>query len=479
MRRRSRSLLVSLASLIVLVGLLAAPSGAVVTAPWTAYLFGPRHASYNQAATAFNPTTASAVSPAWSFTAAPPTATGQPSAGFYASPVVSAGVVYIGSNTGVFSAIDEATGTELWHRSLGYTTAKTCGFGRGITSTATVAPDPSRGGQVTVYVAGGDGYLYALKASDGATVWRKKVVGIGTTQNTGYNWSSPTVIGGTVYMGMSSQCDKPLIRGGVKSFSQATGTLLHTYYTVPSGSVGGSVWTSLASDGTDVWATVGNGDAGDAFQMIRLNASTLAKQEGWTVPGTAGTDLDWGSSPTLFNAVLNGATTPMVGGCNKNGKYYALRATNVAAGPVWSRRLGVNGDLAAGHGSCLAAAVWDFTNKRLYVGGNTTTVNGTSTPGSVRALDPATGAVLWARALSGGPVMGSPSLSGGGVIAAGTYNTATPSANSVYLLNASTGSIVNTIPETSSVFPQPVFADDMLFVATGNGVLTAYTATGT
>jgi outer membrane protein assembly factor BamB len=479
MPRRSGLLLVSLAALLVLTGVLAGPSGAATTAPWAGYLFGPRHSSYNLAATAFTPTTATAVSPAWTFTAAPPTKTGQPAAVFNASPTISGGVVYIGSNTGVFSAIDEATGAELWHRSLGFTTAKTCGFGRGITSTAAVAPDASRGGQVTVYVAGGNGYLYALKASDGTTVWRTKVVSIGTTQNTGYNWSSPTVMGGTIYMGMSSQCDKPLIRGGVKSISQATGSVLHTYHSVPSGAIGGSVWTSVASAGTSLWVTIGNGDSGDSFQIVRLNAATLAKQEGWTVPGTAGTDLDWGSSPTLFNAVLNGTTAQMVGGCNKNGTYYALRAANVAGGPVWSRRLGVAGNLAAGSGSCLAAAVWDFTNKRLYVGSNATTVRKVSTPGSIRALDPATGAVLWARALSGGPVMGSPSLSGGDVIAAGTYNTGTPSANRVYLLDASTGTIVNTITESSSVFAQPIFADDLLFVATGSGVLTAYTATGT
>jgi outer membrane protein assembly factor BamB len=478
LRRRSIVLVMSVLAAALMIGSTALPSAGVMTAPWSAYLFGPRHASYNQAATAFTPTTATAVTPAWTFTAAGPTVAGQPGAGFAASPTVSGGVVYIGANTGVFSAVDEATGAELWHRSLGYTTAKTCGYGRGITSTATVAPDPSRGGQLTVYVAGGDGYLYALKASDGTTVWRKKVVGIGTTQNTGYNWSSPTVSGGTVVIGMSSQCDKPLIRGGIKSFSQSTGTLLHTYFTVPSGSVGGSVWTSVASDNTNAWATVGNGDSGDSFQIVRLDAGTLAKQEGWTVPGTAGTDLDWGSSPTLFNAVLNGTTVPMVGGCNKNGVYYALRSTDLAAGPVWSRRLGVNGDLAAGKGSCLAAGIWDFTNKHLYVGSNTTTIHSVSTPGSVRALDPATGHVLWAQPLSGGPVMGSPALSGGGVIAAGTYNTATPTANRVYLLNASTGQIVNTITESSAVFSQPVFADDMLFIAAGNGVLTAYRATG-
>ena len=452
-------------------------SGTTTAAPadWSAYLHGARHSSYAADATTFTPTAAASLHEDWTFTAAPPTQTGQPNHAFNASPTVSNGVVYLGANTGVFSAIDEVTGGEIWSRNLGYTTAKTCGFGRGITSTATVANDASRGGQATVYVAGGDGYLYALRASDGTVVWRSFVVNIGTNRNTGYDWASPTVIGGRVYMGISSQCDRPLIRGGIREYDQASGALQHTYWSTPQGTVGGSVWTSPASDGTNVWATIGNGDSGDSFAIVRLSASTLAPQERWVVPNTAGTDLDWGSSPTLFDATLSGTSTSMVGGCNKNGVYYALRATDLASGPVWSRRLGKTGNLGAGDGACLAAAIWDFTARTLYAAGNKTTIAGSPAAGSVRALNPATGRVRWATPLAGGPVMGSPTLSGGGVLAAGTYNTSTPGSNAVYLLDASDGTIITTIPETSAIFAQPVFADTHLFVATAGGTLTALT----
>lgn len=452
----------------------ATSAASAATSDWTAYLHGPRHISFNAAATTFTPTTAGTIHSDWMFTAAGPTKPGQPDKGFAASPSVTNGVVYMGATTGVFSAIEEASGTELWHRLLGYTTAKTCKSGRGITSTATVAPDPSRAGQLTVYVGGGNGYLYALRASDGTVVWRSLVVHTGATQNTGYNWASPTIVGGKVYMGISSSCDKPLIRGGIKEFDQSSGALLHTHWTVPRGSIGGSVWTSPASDGTSVWATIGNGDAGgDSYAIVRLDASDLAFEDRWVVPNTAGTDLDWGSSPTLFGATVDG-TTPMVGGCSKNGKYYAFRQNDLASGPVWSRRLGMRGDLPGGTGSCLAAAIWDVTDRLLFVGSNTTTIAGATAPGSVRGLDPATGRVLWATPLAGGPVMGSPSMSGGGVIVAGTFNTATPSMNRVYLIDATDGSIVQAIQTQSAVFSQPVFADTHLFVATSAGTLTAY-----
>jgi len=448
------------------------------TPDWPGYLLGPSHSSNNVAATAWTPTSAATVGNDWTFSDAPPTISGQPGRGFYASPTVSGGSVYIGSNTGVFYAIDENTGLEEWHRLLGYTTNTTCSFGRGITSTAAVAPDPSRGGQATVYVAGGDGYLYALNASDGSIVWRSLVAPIGTTQDTAYNWSSPTVIGGRIFVGISSQCDTPLIRGGLRSFDQASGTILHTYRSVPSGDVGGSIWTSAASDNTSVWVTVGNGTSGDSFGMVRLNAATLAKQDRWIVPNTAGTDLDWGSSPTLFSATVNGTATPMVGGCNKNGTYYALRAGNLASGPVWSRKVGKVSGFATGSGSCLAAAAWDWTNTRLIVASNETTIGSVTRAGAVRSLNPATGKQVWVAPVDGGPIMGSPTLSGGNVIAAGTYNTQDATSNRVYLINAATGTVVNTITPSAAVFGQPVFADADLFVATKAGKLTAYTAGG-
>jgi hypothetical protein len=85
--------------------------------------------------------------------------------------------------------------------------------------------------------------------------------------------------------------------------------------------------------------------------------------------------------------------------------------------------------------------------------------------------------VAWVTPVAGGPIMGSPTLSGGGLIAAGTFNNVTPANNRVYLIDASTGAIVNQIATPSPVFAQPVFADDKLFVATTAGTLTAYTPT--
>jgi len=457
--------------------LIASPLPAA-TPNWNSYLHDAKHSSFNAGTATFTPTASGSIVKNWAFTAAPSTQTGN---AFVASPTVSNGVVYIGSINGIFYAVNENSGTELWHKNLGVTGQSPCAAGavKGISSTAAVAPDSS--GQLTVYVGGGDGYLYALRASDGTVVWRKFVVDVSQGAG-GYNWASPTVTGGHVYMGISSNCDNPLVRGGIKDFDQATGTLLRTYWSVPKGSdnLGGSVWTSPASDGTSVWATIGNSmetqsNVGDCFAIVRLDVATLTRQDRWIVPNTAGTDLDWGSSPTLFDATLNGTLTTMVGAANKNGIFYAFKANDLASGPVWSRKLGAPGDegTVKTKGLLLAAAIWDFKDHRLFVASNKTHIAGLATLGSVRELNPATGAVIWATPLSGF-VMGSPSMSAGGVIAAATYNNAAGAMNFVYLLDASDGSVVKTIQEDASIFAQPVFADTHLFVATTGGVLTAY-----
>ena len=441
------------------------------TSDWPAYLREPQHSSYNQLATAITPANASSLVQNWSFSDRPPTRTGQPGVGFNASPTVYNGVIYIGSNTGQFYAINESTGGVLWHRLLGYTTGNTCRTHMGVTSTAAVATDPVSG-TLTVYVGGGNGYLYALDASTGAIIWKHLVLHIGTTEASGYIWSSPLVSNGAVYIGVSSQCDNPLIRGGIKSFDMHTGTPLNVYWTTPSGTIGASVWTSAASDQNFVWITVGNGDSGDSFAIVRLSTA-LTFQTKWTVPDTFGTDLDWGSSPTLFEATLNQVPTQMVGANEKNGTFYAFDAIQLENGPVWSRQVGVPGQLQT-LGSCLAAAVWDFAHQQLYVGSNMTTIQSVDFAGSLRSLDPATGAIRWETGLEAGPVMGSPTLSGGGVLAAGTYSLSAPTQNAVYLLDASTGNILTTFPEISPVFAQPVFADTHLLIATSGGILSAF-----
>jgi outer membrane protein assembly factor BamB len=452
---------VLLATVVTLLLLGLAPAHAAVRADWPGYLFGPGHGSTNATATDITPADVGSLTEYWHWVPDAATQPGQPGPAVYSSPTVVAGHVYVGASTGVFYALDLATRSVVWSRFLGFVTAKTCGA-QGFISTATVAPDESRGGQLTAYVAAADGYLYALRADTGETVWRAEIGIPSTTQNDYFNWGSPTVRNGRVYMGISAQCDKPLVRAGVKGFDQASGDPLGTYFAVPAGVRGGSVWSSVAVGTSDVFASTGNGPNGtDGESIVRIDGATLARESGWRVPPQQATpDNDFGASPTLFQATINRRQVPMVAACNKNGRLYALRQNNLAAGPVWQRQIAVG--TANGSSACLTAPVWD--GQRLFAAGTTTTVNGTRFRGSVRRLNPATGAVMWARGLAK-PILGTPTLNGSGVMAAGSYDTA--GADVVYLINSATGRVLRTIPVgADEVWGQPVFADGYLLVPT-------------
>jgi polyvinyl alcohol dehydrogenase (cytochrome) len=458
--RRRRLLLVSLLSAIVMA--LTTPAQAAVVSNWPGYLFNDVHSSINPTATAITPANAASLTRYWQWRPAGATRTGQPASVLYATPAVYNGRVYIGTGSGDFYALDLATRTVVWKRFISFITKKTCGA-QGFVSSATVAPDASRGGQLTVYVAAADGYLYAMKASDGTTVWRSPVAIPSSTQSDYYNWGSPTVSHGKIYQGISSECDAPLVRAGVKGYNQASGALIGTYFAVPATQRGASVWSSVAvNSGGNVFATTGNAPTGtDGESIVRINGTTMARQEGWRIPASEATsDADFGASPTLFSATLNGVQTPMVGACNKNGIYYALRQQNLTAGPVWQLQASV--PTPAGQASCLTSAIWG--GSRLFLAAMSTTIGGTQYAGSMRALNPATGAVLWATGLGIG-VLGSPTLNGSGVLAAGSYKLGAP--NVVYLLNSATGKLLTSIAVGNNpVYGQPVFADGYLLVPT-------------
>jgi polyvinyl alcohol dehydrogenase (cytochrome) len=466
--RRWRRVMAVLLAAVVAVGVQGS-AGASTFANWPEYLFSTRHTSANAAAKTITPANAGSLKLAWKF--APDAAQISGLGGFFASPAVSNGVVYIGARNGYFYALNESTGAVVWKRFIGYVSPTTCGP-QGFTSTATVKADPATGSP-TIYVYGATGYLYALKAADGTNVWPPAPVAIpSTTQNDYYAWSSPLVSGGNIYVGISSQCDKPLVRGALKEYSQATGALEHTFWTTPSGTVGASIWSSPATSGTSILITTGNGPSTSsvAYSIVKLTAS-LTQQDLWTVPvAQRDTDGDFGGSPGVWTATIAGTATKMVGACNKNGVFYAFKVSSLASGPVWSRQIG-NPD-SVGPGQCDAAPVSDGTH--LYLAGNGTTIGGTAYDGSVREVNPATGQTIWQTGVPGS-IIGTPGMDGAGVIAAATYGS-TSGQNGVFLLDASTGKILKSVSyNTAQTFGQPVFADRYVLIASQGLGLRAYT----
>lgn len=108
-----------------------------------------------------------------------------------------------------------------------------------------------------------------------------------------------------------------------------------------------------------------------------------------------------------------------------------------------------------------------YNGKWLYIGGPATTIKGKYYRGSVQERNPSDGIPQWETGLPNA-VLGSASLDGGGVIAAGTYDSSkTP--NATYLINATTGKVIRNLIEGTD-FGQSAFAGGWLFTANATGV---------
>jgi polyvinyl alcohol dehydrogenase (cytochrome) len=417
---------------------------------WGTYLHDPSRTAANLDEAILSTSNAAQLHNIWSF------ATGDIVA---ASPTVAGNVVYVGSWDGYMYAINAVTGQQIWRSpSLGLTNVPVCPMPMGITSSATVQNG-------VVYVGGGGSNWYALSATTGAILWS---VFVGDNTSGGnYNWSSPLIYNGYAYIGAASNCDTPLVQGRLLRVDLAAPhNVVGTFKVVPDGTLGGGIWGSPSIDPATntIFVTTGNHNAFDPAPappntraILAIDATTMMPNGAWQVPaGQAVNDGDWGTTPTLFAGNLVAAT-------NKNGYVYAFDRANLSAGPVWQRQIAIGGDTPeAGDGSVSSAA---FDGTRLHVAGGNTTIGATSYPGSVRALDPATGAILWEKGVSGMVLAAQAYANGVVVDAAGATLEVRDTANGNLLYSYATG---------GQIFGAPTISNGRIVVGSTDGKIYAF-----
>lgn len=405
---------------------------------WTTYLNNQARTGYNSAETVITPATAPNLTQLWTAAAG---------GAISAEPVQADGVVYYGSWDGYEYAVDAATGTTLWQSPyLGQLISTACDPSTlGVGSTAAIGAITVNGIPTqAVFVGGGNSNLYALDANTGAVIWNT-ALGV-ATQPYRFLWSSPLLYNGSVYEGVAS-CGNGRASGEVIQVNMATGTVQNTLRTQPSGCLGASVWGSPAVDTAtgDLYFGTGN-NAGQCTEPLAVAVvqtdSSLNVLSSWQVPASQqpNKDSDFGSTPTLFTATLNGTVHQMVGLANKNGIYYAIDRSAIASGPVWQKRISGGGACPECGSADISPSAWD--SKRLYVGGEKASIGGVACAGSIRAVRPATGGTVWADCLQSGPVLGAVTAVPG-VLFVGAGNT-------VYGINASTGAILWSYQDTTS-----------------------------
>jgi len=416
---------------------------------WPSYLHDGQSTAASGDETTLSPSNAGHLSAHWAFKTGGKIAS---------SPTVVNGVVYVGSWDGYEYALNATTGALAWRTYLGVTSAPNCNpTSAGVTSVAAVQHG-------VVYVGGGDAYWYALDASTGAVLW-KVYTGDNSASGGHYNWASPLLSNGYAYIGIASFGDCPLVQGQLLQVSLSTHQVVNTYNFVPSGQTGAGIWTSPTIDAASntVYVTTGTqaGAQPLAQAVVALDAATLTLKGSWQIPAAQAIgDSDWGTTPIVFDDATG---THLVAAADKNGYLYAYDRADVTAGPLWQQKIGNGGSCPqCGDGMASSGA---FANGRLYYASGPTTINGSAYPGSVRALNPATGAYLWEH---GSPALIVPAIAyANGLIVDGAGST-------LEVLNASTGAALYSYVTGGTLWGAPSVANGQIFEGSTDGYVYAF-----
>jgi polyvinyl alcohol dehydrogenase (cytochrome) len=342
-------------------------------------------------------------------------------------PAVVGGVLYVGSPDAKVLALNAKTGATKWT----FDTVPVAGpWDPTDFSTLNIIRDGPAVAGGKVYFADSRGWLYALRQDTGTLIWATKL----DTHPKVWITSSPLVYKGRVIIGISStesgitDPNYPCCthRGSIVSLDANTGALVWRHYTLPppqlvgtwaSGAEkwepsGGMVWGSGVIDQADNTLFVGTGNnhsgsGGDIDSLLALDPATgnlkwkqqftpqdtlnewcvqpnLPPEEycPWKAAGY-GLNYDVGATPNVY--VANGRR--MVGVGQKGGVFHAMDAKTGAI--VWQTRLAAEDRTARDPGSVGTPWGSSYDGKRIYV----STWRGN--PGTLYALDPATGRILW------------------------------------------------------------------------------------
>jgi polyvinyl alcohol dehydrogenase (cytochrome) len=437
-----------------------------------------------------------------------------------ATPAVTGGAVYFPDWGGYINKVNAKTGALIWARKLsdyGYNSAADLASrtAPAVVGDTLYIGDQGGGSATTPQ----PGRVLAIDTADGDLRWSTEINPNIFTIIT----QAPVVRNGVVYVGASSAeenaasfipgYDCCFFRGSFSALDAATGQVLWTTSLVPPDDPatpgrysGAAVWgTTPAIDpaSNSVYISTGNNysvpesvedcqtDGGTAAEcldpadlvdaIVALNLTTGAIKwstgvqgfDTWIVsciidfggaacPDPAGPDFDFGSGPNLFTikGSAPGTKQKMVGAGAKSGIYWALDANTGQI--VWSTE--------AGPGSTLGGIQWGSATdgKRIYIAeanfDRKAYDHDANLPhyGSVAALDPATGQILWQRPDPHGDAMlGAVSVSNG-VVYAGSMS------GHMYAINAANGKVLRDLPGQGSSNAGPAI-DNAGTVYWGNG----------
>ncbi len=315
--------------------------GALATAvDWPTFGYGVDRTGYNPNEATLDASTAPGLHKLWSFDLG---------AVSVAQPIFAAGVtisgtphdvVYAASEHGMLYALDAATMAVLWSRDLGSQDTSCADMPDtifGISGAPTLDRAANR-----LYVVGGNGKVYALSVSTGATApnWP-----IAVTKDPAHEhvYGGVTLWNGKLYVATASYCDIAPYHGHVTEIDVATRTKVKTWYPAGLQVDGGGIWgpggVSVDPATGHVFAATGNALTNPesyrySERVVELDASLTVL--GSNYPGLTGGDVDFGATPILYQR--NGCP-PQVAAENKSGVLVVYTRGHISSG--YTQRLQV------------------------------------------------------------------------------------------------------------------------------------------
>jgi len=230
----------------------------------------------------------------------------------FANPIAVNGTVYVATlQAGTVFALNAGTGAEEWSAVIGSGPGGEIrqtpvyddgllfvgihGFGPE-TAAGTFPPLPSS--------------IFALRASTGQIVWSAALQGDVR--------ASPAVVNGDVFVPVAGGDPPFCLQGGISAFNETNGQPLWTYFVDPTSADGGSVWSPVAYDGSQLIFGTGN-----TCVQTPLSANAVVSLN----PANGAVNWDVNTAPQLTDSDVGGGALivdGMVVILGKNGIIYYL-----------------------------------------------------------------------------------------------------------------------------------------------------------
>jgi outer membrane protein assembly factor BamB len=441
----------------------------VTATDWLMYGFNLQRTGENPFESILTPSTVGGLHELWSFDLGAVT---------IMQPVLATGVivngspmdlVYMGAEHGDLYAIDVASGTMVWQRNLGSQQTSCHDMPDGVFGVSG-SPFLDRTNN-RMFVVGGDGNMYALDLSTGATLsgWP---VAVTTDPANEHTYGAVNVNNGIAYAETASYCDLTPYHGKIVAVKIATHTVLGTFLPAGPRTNGGGIWgpggASIDPATGDVFTATGNALTNpENFRYCEsvVELSSALRVVGSNYPGLTGKDVDFGATPILYQPP---GCLPMVAAKNKTGVLVTYQRGNVSAGPNQRLQIANVGDWQFN-----GIPAWSDTTHLLYIS-NSSDSNSAQTKHGMVALSVGANCNLrlaWQTTVGPNFASVSPPTVAGGVVYYGDG-----SGSQLLAFDAVTGtqlwSSQSTI--TGAIYGAPTVVNGEVFVGAWDGKLYAF-----